>query len=492
MSLLVLRVLVSLLGAWHLGATEEGRWYEIEIAGRACGYHHEVVERVDGLVRTRTDERFAVTRDGVRVEVGQRVVFEEDADGRPIRAEVTAFSGGTAAPERYRFVPGGVEVVVERHGRTSTRTVELAGDDWLTPAESAAFVAARLAAGAGEIRYRTVEPADGMRVVEVRSVRLGEERLEHRGRSLPVSRWRTVTSGSPVELIELRAVDGTVVRAEADLGIGPMRMSLVDRDRALAAAEAPAPELLRSTVVPVSGLSGRSERLVRATYRVRARDSADLELPTEGAQTVRRAPDGSWLVEVDATRSSAATPEELADPGLLAASTLLDIDDPAVRRFTERALRGAPEDRLARAARLRLAVDRHMSRRHFGTAFASASDAVRSRSGDCTEQSVLLAAALRCDGIPARVATGLVHTELRGAAEPVFAWHMWVQALVDGRWFDLDPTRPLDFDAGHLLIATSTLDRQGGEAQLAGILPLLGRLRIECLASEAVVGEGGP
>ena len=67
------------------------------------------------------------------------------------------------------------------------------------------------------------------------------------------------------------------------------------------------------------------------------------------------------------------------------------------------------------------------------------------------------------------------------ASRGVSGRHMWVQALVSGRWLDLDPTRTLDFDAGHLLVSTSALQRGGGQEQLSGILPLLGRLEIEVL-----------
>ena len=120
-----------------------------------------------------------------------------------------------------------------------------------------------------------------------------------------------------------------------------------------------------------------------------------------------------------------------------------------------------------------------MTRKNYATAFASASDAVRTRSGDCTEHAVLLAAALRADEIPARVATGLVHGQVGGETGTGFAWHMWTQALLDGAWVDLDATRPSAFDAGHLTVSVSSLDEGTGQEELARMLPLLGRLRIE-------------
>ena len=456
------------------------RWYEIEIAGMPCGYLHEQVERTADRVRTRSEERFVVARDGLRVEVAQTVLFVEDARGAPIRSEILIQTGGADEPVVYEFRGNGVDRITTRHGRTTTESI-IFEDDWLTPAEAAAFTAARITAGARTLSYRTVEPADGMREVEIRCELIGKESFEYLGRSIPVGRWRTRTSGSPIELLELRTGEGIVVLSEAELGIGPMRLRLVDRERALRALEQPAPELLGSTVVPVVGMPARSERLLRARYRVTVPGLDDFSMPDSGAQRVTIEPGGVLRVEVDAARGSIAGSQESADPVFLASSGLIDFKDPAVLRFSERALRGVAGDPLTRAATLRRAVARHITRKNFGTAFAGASDAVRSREGDCTEHSVLLAAVLRADGIPARLATGLVHGPIPDSTKTGFAWHMWVQALIDGQWLDLDPTRELDFDAGHLLVATSALERGGGQEELSGILPLLGRLEIEVL-----------
>ncbi len=474
-------ILSWLLCLVAVGGDDTDRWYEIEIAGMPCGYLHEQVDRTADRVRTRSEERFVISRDGLRVEVAQTVLFEQDLKGRPIRSEVLVESGGDDQPVVYEFTPEKILRTRIRHGLAGTDSIILEDEDWLTPLDATEFVARRIAAGARSLEYRTVEPADDMRLVEIRSELIGEGSFDYRGRSIPVSRWRTRTSGSPIELIELRAIDGTVVSSEAELGIGPMRLQLVDRERALRALERPAPELLVSLVVSVPGMPSRSDRTRRASYRVRVDGLKDFTLPNAGAQRVDRELDGALRVEVDASRGSPASGSEIEDPAYLASSDLIDFKDPEVVRFGERVLRGISADRLERVAALRQAVARHMNRKNFGTAFASASDAVRSRQGDCTEHAVLLAAVLRADGIPARVATGLVHAPIPGSSQAGFAWHMWVQALVEGSWLDLDPTRPLDFDGGHLLVSTSALERGGAQEELSEILPLLGRLEIELL-----------
>ena len=463
---------------------DSDRWYVIEIAGMPCGWYHEHVEHDEDIVRSMNEERLVIARGDQRVETGQRIVFEESPDGEPLRAEVIIESGGEPTRLVYTF-DGSDSVSMERsrHGRVVTETLPLDGTDWFTPEEVRRFVTARIEAGARTIEYRTVEPGNGMQVVTVRSERIGTARFDHRGRSLEVSRWRTRTSGLPIELVELRSTDGILVESEAPLGIGPMRMELADREQAFAALEQPAPELLHAMVIPVAGLV-RSDRLQRARYVVRADGLPSFSLPDSGAQRARLVETGVVEIEVDAARGSKATEAERSDPAYLASSGAIDFGDEAVTAFVARGLEGCSRDPLVRAATLRRAVARHMRHRHYGTAFASASDAARTGSGDCTEHAVLLAAALRADGIPARVASGLVHGRVDEATEPGFAWHMWTQALIGGQWIDLDATRPLDFDAGHLLVSTSALAQQGGEDELAALLPLFGRLDIERLDLE--------
>ena len=158
---------------------------------------------------------------------------------------------------------------------------------------------------------------------------------------------------------------------------------------------------------------------------------------------------------------------------------MLDCMDPAIRAFTRTALDGAGPDRFVRAERLRGAVSRHIREKTLASTFDTASEVIRSRRGDCTEHAVLLAAALRADGIPSRVAMGLVHVSPDGRASRRFEWHMWSQAMIDGLWHDFDPTRSRRFDAGHLLFATSPLcdGCQPGPSEL--LLGLVGRVEVE-------------
>ena len=167
-------------------------------------------------------------------------------------------------------------------------------------------------------------------------------------------------------------------------------------------------------------------------------------------------------------------------PGLISISARSD--DAAIRAFAARAVDGlAATDAAARAEALRAAVNRHVVRKNLASGLATASQALASRAGDCTEHAVLLAAALRAIGVPARVATGLAWVDAPGHPNS-YGWHMWTQAIVDGRWIDLDATLPAGgprFAASRLMTGSSAADGASIDSDLAAIVNLVGDLAIE-------------
>jgi hypothetical protein len=64
---------------------------------------------------------------------------------------------------------------------------------------------------------------------------------------------------------------------------------------------------------------------------------------------------------------------------------------------------------------------------------------------------------------------------------------MWTQVLIDGVWWDYDATRRNRFDAGHLLVSTSSLKGGTGERALSEMLLLLGRMRVEAICVDGRV-----
>src|SRR4029077_17623547 len=65
-----------------------------------------------------------------------------------------------------------------------------------------------------------------------------------------------------------------------------------------------------------------------------------------------------------------------------------------------------------------------------------AGQAARDLSGDCRNHALLLAALCRAEGIPARIAIGLLYVDK--AKQPQMGFHMWTEVYLDGQWLGLD------------------------------------------------------
>jgi transglutaminase-like putative cysteine protease len=133
---------------------------------------------------------------------------------------------------------------------------------------------------------------------------------------------------------------------------------------------------------------------------------------------------------------------------------------------------------------MRRFVHEYIDGKGLDVGFATASEVARQRQGDCTEHGVLLAAMLRADGIPARVAGGLVYIDRFEGRRGIFGYHMWAQALLetaDGpAWTDLDGalSETAASDATHIALAVSPLADGDTQGVFMSIVALLGRVQI--------------
>ena len=471
----------------------EDRWFELWLAGARCGFVHELVERSGDVIRTTSETEMTVGRMGQGVRIRTVGSFEETAAGMPLRARVRRETGAAPVESAWEFGPGGIEVREEQGGRTTAQRKPLPPAGWLTPRAARDFVKARLAAGAREFAYVTLDPASGTDAVRIESVRTGEAAGTVDGRPVPLTEWRTRNSLIEKPSAEQLSPDAVVVRSSTDLGVGILESRLSTREAATAKV-APV-EVMARTFVQVSADARALVGARRAEIAVRAKDGELPDLPTAASQRFGRSGKGAATLRIDAGGGSDATAEDRADQALVRPSVFADAADAEVRSLAERTLRGAPDDALSRAERLRSAVNRHIARKDLASGFATASETVRSRAGDCTEHAALLCALLRTQGIPSRVASGLVFVPEGGGIRNAYGWHMWTQAIVDGQWIDLDATIPPGgprFDASRLLVGLSKADGAAVDTDLARIVDLMGDLAIEPVSADGKAIGTGP
>ncbi|MEM1329104.1 MAG: transglutaminase domain-containing protein [Planctomycetota bacterium] len=480
-------------------ATEPGveeRWYLVELAGSPAGWMWGRRDTDDaGTITTDTEMLLRVRRGAITLEVGVETQSVETAAGDPISMTSTQDFGGSSTTSVYEFQGDTVRVTTTQGGQVINREVPRPEGEWLMPA--AAERAARAAAAGGEDRFTvtTLDPAAGLSPITTLRAEPTPAKIEitdaDGASTVEGTRWTVTSTALPgIKSTETLDAEGEMLASSTNLGGFDLVMTLSDRATALGESNsAEAPEMMVSTFVRATGIAdGKIDRprmLKHATYRVSVADGDLPPLPTAAGQTVEVIGDRAARVSVSA-RTQAASKPQVATDADRGSSSMINLDDPELRRMHLRATAGLTEDAslLARAEAIRRFVHRVIARKDLGVGFGSASETARSRRGDCTEHAVLLAALLRLDGTPARIASGLIYADAFAGAREIFGYHMWTRALVeiDGvpTWIDLDATlRGTRFDAAHIALDESPLADDGLTTTYARIATALGRLAIE-------------
>lgn len=456
-------------------------WYELDLAGSTAGWMRETVSNADGKFRTESEMTLRIGRGGAELEISMSSAFVETEAGKPISLHYVQQMAQQKIDSRWDFADDHVRAVTTQGGREIVRQLERPDGEWLTPHAAHRFRIERMEGGADEVTYRTISGENGLDPITMTHTRIGEEQFEQAGRMIPVTIWESTTSAMPgVPSVSKLSSDGHLLHDETMLPVGRVVTRLSTKADAMVAARAPAPEMMVRTFVPVDPPIQRARATTASALRLRTMKGEMPELPSAGAQRFEPDADGrTAMLRID-IKDNLAVPELERDAAEYdAATTMVDAEDAFIRKLARSACRKASADPLARADALRGFVHRHISGKSLQTAFATASETARTRTGDCSEHAVLLCAMMRAEGIPARVATGLIYADAFVGERDIFGWHMWTQAQVDGRWVDFDATLDQRYDAAHVLTGTSSLADGLGGADLSSMMQLLGNLEIE-------------
>lgn len=464
-------------------------WYIIEIDGQKAGWSAEIVEDDGRHYRTTVRQKLTVSRGPNQTNTLElTTTYVESHRGEPVSASSRRLLSAEPEAVMWTFDGDLIRERSERGGRLAERTLPCPDGPFLMPRAGGQYIQTRMLAGAQSIRHRALDCTGELRVATIDMTRGGAATFEYRGKSFPVTIWtvRELAADDRVTRTYEAWIAEDGVTVQTTEAAGPMRFIARLSTREEAQKDwGGGPELLARTFIRPSERIRAPHRTTSATYRLRVKDGSMPLLPTAASQRVSAAEDGgSVLVTVtpaDPVREQAGengAPDGAPDPIYIAASPLIDCDDPMITEMAKR-LTGTDERRGEQVEALRLGVHRHLRAGGLASAFASASEAARGRAGDCSEHAVLLCALLRARGVPARVAIGLVYAESFAGQRNIFAWHMWTQAWVEGRWIDLDATIDRPFSAAHILVDTSALNNGVLGDEFARLLALMGNLEIE-------------
>ncbi|MDR2114835.1 MAG: transglutaminase family protein [Planctomycetaceae bacterium] len=178
-----------------------------------------------------------------------------------------------------------------------------------------------------------------------------------------------------------------------------------------------------------------------------------------------------------------------AKPEDLASNQLMNLNDPQLIALANQVDSDSLTSRQTALALERL-VHNTIQKTTFSIGLASSSEILKSKSGDCTEFAVLLAALCRAKKIPARITLGLVYTpfqQLNGEPQQAgMVFHLWNEVLIDGIWYPLDAVLALGgADAARIKITDTSLADNSLAPLCHSLLGVLGQIRIHLKKSES-------
>ncbi len=453
-------------------------WMVILLSGQRVGYVHGEKFREGDLIRSRSKMRLLLKRAGLPLELTLDNESLETVGGVPRGFRITEQFSAYPLTKSGTIADGQITLVTEQFGKQSQQVLSYpAGTlmDWGT-----------------HLRLLREEPTPGKTLnlnvyVPAQSLTGGvpttievqeREQIEVLGRLVPAIRTRTIAdlSGNKIESIAWIDEHWTPIKERTTLL--NMTLEMVVCDQAEALRDLGGAEMFINTLIPVGQHIDRN-RAQSITYVITGAADGQLpDLPDTAMQKVVSRDARSMTIRVarqDHARLRTA-PVQPPPPNFeefLESSAFVTSADEAVVAMARRAA-GSETQPYALATRFTQTVADEIDSKDLGTAFATAAEVCRQKTGDCTEHGVLLAALGRVCKIPTRVVTGLIYVEHLGGRDNLMGFHMWTQYWIAGEWVDLDAAwEQVDVDPTHITLGThSTQHGAVGSLVSSGILKM--------------------
>jgi hypothetical protein len=215
----------------------------------------------------------------------------------------------------------------------------------------------------------------------------------------------------------------------------------------------------------------------KVVYKVTAPDAKNFDIPEDARQKIKSRDDKAIVVEVKAGDTFTGKISDVQRKRWLSETPYEEVNDPRIQKTANDAAGGATSKK-DEVAKLVHFVYAYVSQKGLDRGYAPAVATLESKTGDCTEHSVLLSALLRARGIPTRLVDGVIIDGTHAG------YHEWVEAYLDGEGFvPADPTFN-QFPAGpeRLKLAEgSTLPDEHLQLSLAAARLLKPGVKIEVL-----------
>ena len=224
------------------------------------------------------------------------------------------------------------------------------------------------------------------------------------------------------------------------------------------------PDILQNTKLFNEGIAIKSPRKTQNTiFQVKNADFASIP-----ETCFQKKGNGTLTVSSDAAGCRNLPEASDTQPNIIE-----DSSNPEIIRASQKIVLGSPNQQ-EMVKRISKFVYKHISNKNYNHGNMSASEVLRTKSGDCTEHSALFAALSRAAGIPAKMVYGVVLN-----ANGEFFFHNWNEAFADGKWITVDSTFNLiPADSSRITLIYGGSDSRSREQVSLSVLRFLSNTKI--------------
>ncbi len=458
------------------GAPDVEMWYDVTLDGASMGYSREWIETADdGNIITGVYTRMLVKRhdDLVRIEISER--WTETPAGRPLEYHMSTYS--SERETKLDLVIDGDKGKLRRAIGDDAVLGEIEiPSDMIFPEAARRLMVSHGSAPGTTYRYTGFD-AESESAAEYTVVVTGGETLEIMGREVALARYEiTCDARSDLPVHEWRDAEGRLWKYE----LSSSGMTLTRTTKEEAQAEREAFDVLTATAVPANVTIRAPFAVDDALLEVWLDDGADITglIVEDDRQTIEGTTDRGVLLRVRRVTPDPATVARFPVRSTpmqeyMDGNPLMQTWYPRILGVASRQAWGTDQNIWKVSKNIETWVFEEVEKKGYGTGFASATEVLNSRAGDCSEHAVLMTAMVRSLSIPARLVSGLTHHQGE------FVYHMWVEVWTGDAWYALDPTiGDGSVDAMHVKFADSSAERGNVSDLAVGILRVLGRLGV--------------
>lgn len=433
------------------------RWFVVSIEGKKIGYQRQVIEASADRVRQTDTLDIVIDRAGEKSSFYTATTTEETKAGRPLSFAVRFRASSQETLTQGKVLADRTIQVTETANGVvrPMRTLKLSSDALFPNAQLKKLRASGLKPGT-TIRFVAFDPSV-MLSFPVETKVLSRQQSDSFEGSKSLLKVEQILHLPNTVVPTSALVDADFNQYVVDTPVGGLNMRLTASTRAVALAANDLSNVFIEQFAKAPRSLTVDEEAGALRYRIRLKTKTATLAPQTDEQRVSARADG-FDVLICARCAEAAASEKA--PATLAAASKptawLQSDDPEIKQAALLQVKGKIGAQ-AQMYALEAFVTTHISNTNLTTGYASAKEAFESKTGDCTEHALLLAAMGRAVGIPTRVVSGLAYAPDYLGQKDIFVPHAWMQAFIDDRWQSFDAALGR-FDSGHIALAITDGD----------------------------------